>query len=259
LILWGIDKRIKGLSGILMAEDAAKSVRTWLDGQVAYVQLNRPHKANSYTETMLGALAGLVERIGEDENTRMMVVCGTGDRAFCGGADLNEVKRRDYRSALDLMSAKVFARIASLPKVTLAAVNGAAVGGGLELALACDIRIASENARFSLPELTLGLIPAAGGTRRLPKVVGLAKAKEFILGGSVWEAQEALRYGLVSEVVKHEELLSAAQRWGERLAKRDPLALRLAKMALDRESTEGSGYDFESVAQALLYRLRSEQ
>lgn len=245
-----------------MAEDDAKSggdfVRTWLDGQIAYVQLNRPHKANSYTQTMLDALARLVDGIYEDGSARVLVVCGAGNRAFCGGADLNEMKKADYRSALDLKSARIFSRIACLAKVSLAAVNGAAVGGGLELALACDIRIASENARFSFPEPALGLIPAAGGTQRLPRVVGLARAKELILAGGVWEAQDALRYGLVSEVVKHEELFSAAQRWGEQIAKRDPLALRLAKKALDRESVEGVGYDFELLAQALLYRLKSE-
>jgi len=246
-----------------MAEDDAKSsgdlVRTWVDGQVAYVQLNRPYKANSYTQTMLDALGRLVDGICEDGNARVLVVCGAGNRAFCGGADLNEMRKQDYRSALDLKSARVFARIASLPKVTLAAVNGAAVGGGFELALACDIRIASEHARFSFPEPALGLIPAAGGTQRLPWVVGLARAKELILGGGVLEAQAALRYGLVSEVVKHEDLLSAAQRWGEQIARRDPLALRLAKKALDRESAEGVGYDFELLAQALLYRLKSER
>ncbi len=246
-----------------MAADKAKMknelIRTWLNGQVAYVQLNRPDKANSYTEDMLNVLAQSVDGIDEDANVRAVVVCSTGDRAFCGGADLDEMKGRDYLAALDLKSAQVFSRIASLSKITLAAVNGAAVGGGLELALACDIRIASENASFSLPELTMGLIPAAGGTQRLPRVVGLARAKELILGGQVWVASDALRYGLVSEIVKNEDLLTAAQRWGEQIAKRDPLALRLAKKVMDRNYGDARGHDFESVIQALLYQLKLEK
>lgn len=233
-------------------------IRAWLNGQIAYVQLNRPDKANSYTQEMLDKLELLVDGMAEDPKVRVIVVCGTGKRAFCGGADLKEIKGRDYEAALDLKSAEVFTRIASLSKITLAAINGAAVGGGLELALACDIRIASENARFSLPEPTLGLIPAAGGTQRLPRVVGLARAKELILGGKVWEASDAWRYGLVSEVVKNEDLLAAAQRWGEQIAKGDPLALRLAKKVLDRDYLDSMGHDFESVIQALLYELRSE-
>jgi enoyl-CoA hydratase/carnithine racemase len=237
----------------------ADLIRTWLKGQVAYVQLNRPDKGNSYTQEMLDELEISIDGMEEDPSLRVIVVCSTGNRAFCGGADLGEMKGRDYRTALDLKSTKVFSRIASLSKVTLAAINGAAVGGGLELALACDIRIASENARFSLPEPTLGLIPAAGGTQRLPRLVGLARAKELILAGQVWEAEEALRYGLVSEVVKNEDLLAVAQRWGEQIAKGDPLALRLAKKVLDRQDFDGAGHNFESVVQALLYQLKLEK
>jgi enoyl-CoA hydratase len=246
-----------------MDEDGAKLrndlIRSWVNGQVAYVQLNRSDKANSYTQEMLDVLAELVDRMEAEAIVRVIVVCSTGNRAFCGGADLGEMKGRDYRTALDLKSAKVFSRIASLSKVTLAAINGAAVGGGLELALACDIRIASENARFSLPEPTLGLIPAAGGTQRLAKTVGVARAKELILGGQVWEAEAALHYGLVSEVVRVDDLFSAAQRWGEQIAKGDPLALRLAKKVLDRQDVDGPGHNFESVVQALLYQLKLEK
>ncbi len=231
-------------------------IRAWRQGPAGYVQLNRPEKANAYTEPMLEALAAHVGRMATDPEVRVVVICGAGDRAFCAGADLDEVAGRDWRAALSLKSAQVFSGISRCPRVTLAAVNGAATGGGLELALACDIRIAAEDARFSFPETQLGLIPAAGGTQRLPQVVGRARAKELILGGRVWEAGEALRFGLLSEVTVLEELLPRAQRWAERIARRDPAALELAKRAIDLGATDGPGYGFESVVQALLYRLR---
>jgi enoyl-CoA hydratase len=140
--------------------------------------------------------------------------------------------------------------------VTLAAVNGAAVAGGLELALACDIRIAADNACFSFPEPQFGLMPAAGGTQRLAQVVGKARAKELILGGRVWEAEEALRFGLLSEVTDPEELLPRVQEWVQRVADRNPVALQLAKKAIDLDSEAGPGHSFERVAEALLYQLR---
>lgn len=234
-------------------------IRTWRQGPAAYLQLNRLEKANAYNRAMLDALEAHLGRAGDDPEVRVVVLCGAGERAFCGGADLGEMAGKDWRSALYLRSAQVFSRLSGCPRVTLAAVNGAAVGGGLELALACDIRIAAEGARFSFPEPELGLLPAAGGTQRLPQVVGKGRAKELILGGRVWEADEALRAGLVSEVTGPDELLPRAQQWAERIARRDPLALQLAKQAVDLDTPGDAGQRFESVAEALLYQLRSEK
>ena len=233
-------------------------VRAWREGPAGYVQLNRPEKANAYNRPMLDMLAEHVERMTADPDVRVVILCGAGRRAFCAGADLAELAQRDWQSAFTLRSAEVFSSLSRCRRVTLAAVNGAAVGGGLELALACDLRIAAGNARFSFPELEFGLIPAAGGTQRLPEVVGKARAKELILGGRAWEAQEALRFGLVSEVTKPDELLPTAQQWAERIARGNPVALELAKRAIDLDTAGSSPRDFESVAQALLYRLRRE-
>jgi enoyl-CoA hydratase len=233
-------------------------IRAWREGPAAYVRLNRPEKANAYNQAMLEALETFVRRISAAPEVRVVVIAGAGDRAFCAGADLTEVGERDWRSAVNLRSAEVFFQISRCPKVTLAAVNGAAVGGGLELALACDLRIAADNASFSFPEPQLGLIPAAGGTQRLAQVVGKARAKELILGGQVWQAKEALRFGLLSEVTEREELLPKARQWVERIASRNPVALQLAKTAIDLDSLCSPGYSFESVAEALLYQLRLE-
>jgi enoyl-CoA hydratase len=231
------------------------SIRAWRDGPAGYVQLNRPAKANAYTDPMLEALEAHVSRMAADPEVRAVVLCGAGDRAFCAGADLAEMAGRDWRSAFNLKSAEVFSAISRCPRVTLAAINGAAVAGGLELALACDIRIAADSARFSFPETELGLLPAAGGTQRLAQVVGKGRAKELILGGRVWEAKDALHFGLVSEVTNSEDLLPKAQQWAERIAKRNPIALELAKRAVDLDAIGGPGYRFESVAEALLYQL----
>ena len=163
---------------------------------------------------------------------------------------------KDYSDALNLKSSRIFAAIASYPKVTVAAINGAAVAGGLELALACDIRISSEQARFFFPETKLGLIPAAGGTHRLSQVVGIGRAKELILGGRVWLAEDALRFGLVSEVVRPDALLACAQQWGERIGQRDPLALQLAKRAIDFRTSYNLESGVEAVTEALLYQVK---
>lgn len=233
-------------------------IRIWNKGSIAYIQLNRPEKANAYNEAMLDTLAGTLENIATDAHVRVLIISGAGNRSFCAGADIHEIRQRNYADALNLKSAKVFDKVALSPKITLAAINGAAVGGGLELALACDIRIAVENATFFFPETKLGLIPAAGGTRRLPKIVGIPRAKELILGGRVWNANDALRWGLVNEVVQCEDLLAQAQKWGEEIAQRDPVALQLAKKSLDLQSENGLASSFELVSEALLYQLKRE-
>jgi enoyl-CoA hydratase len=139
--------------------------------------------------------------------------------------------------------------------VSIAAVNGFAMGGGCELALACDLRIASENALFGLPETTLGIIPAAGGTQRLPRVVGLGRAKEMILTAAKWDAQKALAAGLVSDVVPEAQLMTAARAMADRVLALGPIAIRLAKQALNASATMPlpGGLAFESLVQAITY------
>jgi len=235
------------------------SVRSWRQDPVGYVQLNRPEKANAYTQPMLESLRENAARLDADLETRVVVITGAGDRVVCAGADLTEVAARDWRAAMNLKSAEVFSFISRCRTVTLAAVNGVAAGGGLELALACDLRIAADNARFSFPELELGLIPAAGGTQRLQRAVGTARAKELILGGLVWDAADALRNGLVSQVTAPDQLLPTVQQWGQRIAARGQAALALAKAAIDATDERSAGYALERVAQALLYQLRLDE
>jgi enoyl-CoA hydratase len=239
-----------------MSEDL---IRSRLDGPVGHLQLHRPEKANAYNRALLLGLRQALASWWDDDAVRVIVISGAGERAFCGGADLDEIARADHRAALDMLSAQVFGELAAYPKVTIAAINGAAVAGGLELALACDLRLAADQAWFSLPEPLLGLIPSAGGTQRLPQTVGLARARELILGGRVWSAEEALRHGLVSEVVEASRLGERAQAWALEIARRDPLALRLAKEALAAQAPGAHGFRLEAFAEALLYRLRQEK
>lgn len=231
-------------------------VRIWNKGYIAFIQLNRPEKANAYNEAMLDILAGILENMETDVQVRVLIISGAGNRSFCAGADLDETRQRNYADGLNLKSAKVFDKIALFSKITIAAINGSAAGGGLELVLACDIRIAVEDATFCFPETKLGLIPAAGGTRRLPRIVGIPRAKELILGGRVWNAKDALRWGLVNKVVQCEDLLAQAHKWGEEIAQRDPVALQLAKKSLDTQLQDGLASGFELVSEALLYQLK---
>jgi len=236
---------------------AHERLRHWQQGPVAFLELCRPEKANAYTASMLQAFGAFLDRAEGLAEVRVLVVCGSGDRAFCAGADLREMRSVRGEDALNLRSAALFRRIERYPKVCIAAINGAAVAGGLELALACDLRIATESARFALPEPRLGLIPAAGGIRRLVDTVGKGRAQEMILGGREWTAQEALQLGLVSEVLPRDALLGRALQWGEAVAEREGLALTLAKRVMAQVPTAID--ELSVLAEALLYEKRIAQ
>src|SRR5262249_19370839 len=163
--------------------------------------------------------------------------------------------------ALASINSRLMTAVESHEAVSIAAVNGAALGGGCELALACDLRLAAEGAVFGLPEPTLGIIPGAGGTQRLPRIVGLGRAKEMILTGARWSAARALEVGLVSEVVPASELLAAARRMAERVLSLGPLAVRLAKAALNASAQMplAAGLVFESTAQAITFESHDKE
>lgn len=210
---------------------------------VTTILLDRPGKAHAYHEKMLVALETNLDRL----DTPVLVIGSTGERAFCGGADLDVVKGVDPLSALDLLSQRVFDRIARSPVISVAAVQGAAIGGGCELALACDVRVVGPRARFALPETSLGFVPAAGGCTRLPRLIGTARAKQMILCGWSIDADKAVNWGLAAE--KSDDPLARAQAIAHGLADRDPVALRLAKALID--GVDGLGA--ERVTEALLY------
>jgi len=230
-----------------------------VNGAMALITLARARQANAYTQGMLAEIERLVECAEADTSVRAIVFTGEGERAFSAGADRHEIASRDWRSVLSLKSAKVFERIRTSRKMTIAAINGVAVGGGLELALSCDLRIAVAGARFWLPEPEFGLIPAAAATKLLPKTVGALRARDLVLGGAQWTAADALAAGLLSEVAPDDGLMDCVRKWVERIVRRDSDALLLAKQALELSSTGADSTQFDLLAQALLVHLQANR
>jgi enoyl-CoA hydratase/carnithine racemase len=202
---------------------------------VARVTLDRPAAANALSMELVGALGHVFARVKADETARVVIITGAGEKAFCAGADLKErrtMSLEETRSFLRLLNATVDG-VAACSRPVIAAINGAAFGGGLELALACDFRIAAETAEMGLVETRLGIIPGAGGTQRLARVAGLSVAKELILTGRRIGAARAKELGIVSSVVPGAELAAAADRLAAELAGAGPLAVAQAKRAID--------------------------
>jgi enoyl-CoA hydratase len=206
------------------------------DEGIAWITLNRPEALNTFNTRMRDDLYEVLSAIRDDAEVRVGVFIGSGEKAFCAGADLKEfltapspVKARKVRFERD-----VWGLFLSIPQPLIAAVHGYVLGSGIEMALCCDIRIAAEDARFGLPEVGLGIIPAAGGTQTLPRTVGRGKALEMLLTSRWIDAQEACQIQLVNRVVPREQLLETAMAMAEKIASYDPLAVRYAKQALVR-------------------------
>jgi enoyl-CoA hydratase len=221
---------------------------------ITELTINRPEARNAIDRDTVREIREALDAIRRDANSRVLIVTGAGEKVFVSGADVRTLLARTTRDVLDAANNLLFREIEELPIPTLAAVNGFALGGGLELALACDIRIASENAKMGLPETGLGILPGAGGTQRLWRIVGMGIAREMILAGTIFDAQAALRVGLVNRVVPAAELMNATRELAGAIAKRAPVATRLAKMSLNAAASVAAGFgmDFEIVAQAVL-------
>lgn len=222
---------------------------------IGLLTINRPEKLNAISNELISELKKLLDEIENDGELRVLIITGAGDKAFVAGADIKELVDRDARLGRRISKERqeVFSRIENLPVPVIAAVNGYALGGGLELALACSIRICSEKAQFGAPEVKLGIIPGDGGTQRLPRLVGLGRAMEMILTGDFIDAQEAYRIGLVNKVLPQEELMDKAMELAKKIASRPPLAVRFAKEAVNRsqEGDAASGFALESYLHAL--------
>ncbi len=224
------------------------------DGPVATLTVNRPDVRNALDTATVDAFHGALDEVRKARSV-VLIVTGAGDKAFVSGADVRAIRERRRDDALASINSRLMSAIEAHDAVSIAAVNGYALGGGCELALACDLRIAAENAVFGLPEPSLGIIPGAGGTQRLPRIVGLGRAKEMILTGARWEARRALEVGLVSEVVPGPELPQAARAMAARVVALGPLAVRLAKSVLNasQQMPLAAGLVLESTAQAITF------
>lgn len=226
---------------------------------IAHVTLNRPKNLNVYNIQMRDDLYQVLGAIRDDPDIRVGIFKGAGDKAFCAGADLTEfltapppVKARQVRFQRD-----VWSLFLNLPQPLIAAVQGYALGSGVEIALCCDIRIGSEDVRFRLPEVGLGIIPAAGGTQTLPRIVGRSRALEILLTNRWVDAEEACRIGLINQVVPREVLLERAEELAGKIASHDPRAVRSAKQAVIKglDMTLSQGLDLEK---RLAWGLRAE-
>lgn len=206
------------------------------DGAIATLTVNRPKALNALDALTFDEIEAAVAEVGRDAAIRVLIVTGAGEKAFVAGADIPSI--RALESANDgavtaRRGQEVFDGIERLEKPVIAAVNGFALGGGLELALSCDIRIASETAKMGLPEINLGLLPGYGGSQRLPRAVGKSMAKKMMFTGDMVDAAEAFRIGLADEVVPADGLMDAAKKLAAKLAAKAPIALGLAKRAVN--------------------------
>ncbi|HJQ83816.1 MAG TPA: enoyl-CoA hydratase-related protein [Candidatus Binatia bacterium] len=235
-----------------MAEPAFTSLRLTREGAVATLTVDRPRQLNALDAPTLREIARAVREIRRDEEVRALVVTGAGEKAFSAGADIAAMKAMAPGDGHDYsrLGHEVLARLEALPIPVVAALNGVALGGGLELALACDLIVASERARVGQPEINLGLVPGFGGTQRLVRRVGLGRARELIYLGHAIGADEALRIGLVDRVAPPERLADEAARLAADLAAKAPLALAQAKrataVAADADLATGCRYEIEA-------------
>lgn len=221
-------------------------VREERDGALLVLTLDRPEKRNALSARLRRELIDALARDSRDTATRVVVLRGEGGKAFAAGADVEELAARsDAEQAAFLQPPNVYTAVSTHPKPVLAAVNGHALGAGLELAMACDLRIAAPAAKLGAPEVALGIIPGGGGTQRLPRLVGLGRASRMVLTGEAIDAATALAWGLVDEVA--DDPVARAKELGLAMAQRSPLALRLAKEALraSQESTLSTGLERE--------------
>jgi len=236
---------------------STKNILTHIEGRVGVAQLNRPAALNALNRELMSELMDAVENFALDANVGCIIITGN-EKAFAAGADIKEMVNASPAMMLDNPFIEQWDRLRKVSKPVIAAVSGFALGGGCELAMACDMIVASESAKFGQPEINLGVIPGAGGTQRLTLAVGKALAMEMVLNGRFISAQEALRFGLVNRVVPDEVYLEEAIKLAAELANRAPIALRVAKEAVNAafEMPLQSGLEHE---RRLFYMLFSTE
>ena len=225
------------------------------EGQIAIITVNREKVLNALSFQTVGELGQVFAEAARDDDVSVLIVTGAGEKSFVAGADISEINTKDSQTgeAMALRGQKTLRRLETMGKPSIAAINGFALGGGCELAMACTIRIAAENARFGQPEVNLGVIPGFGGTQRLPRIVGPGIATDLILTGRAIDAGEALRIGLVSQVVPQAELMDRARKIASTILKKGPVAIRASMEAIDHGMN--MGFDDACRLEASLFGL----
>ena len=221
---------------------------------IAQVTINRPKALNALNSQTITELQQVFNALEQDSSVEVIILTGSGEKSFVAGADISQMQEMNALEARDFarMGQGMLKVIENHSKPVIAAVNGFALGGGCELAMACDIRLASDNAKFGQPEVNLGVIPGFAGTQRLSRLIGKGRAKELVFTGDTIDASEAYRLGLVNKVVSQEQLLEAARKMAAKIAGKGPVAIRLSKEAIDKgldmDLDRASAYEAELFA-----------
>ncbi len=231
------------------------NIRVDVSESIATLTIDRVSVRNALNLETVDECHAALKMLAARDDCGVLIVTGAGESSFVSGADINDIQKRTRDDGLAALNSSLFAAVERFPRPTIAAINGFALGGGCELALACDIRVAADTAKFGQPELGLGIIPGAGGTQRLPRVVGMGWAKHLILSGEIIDAKQALEIGLVTAIMPAGQLQVRARELAKRILRQGPLAARLAKLALNAAARVDldSGLLIETLAQAICF------
>jgi len=212
-----------------------KNLLFTVEGGVATITFNRPKALNAMNSETMGELLEALNQCKKDDSIKAIILTGSGDKAFVAGADISEMQNLRPKEALAFMELghETLRALETLPKPSIAAINGFALGGGMEISMACDMRFASETARFGQPEILIGLIPGWGGTQRISRLVGLGRAKELVMGGGQMDAKRAYEIGLVNQLFPADQLLDTTKKFAKRLAGMPGFAIKMAKHAMN--------------------------
>jgi enoyl-CoA hydratase len=237
------------------------NIRVDVSESIATLTIDRAAVKNALNLETVQECHRALDDLAANPEVGVLVVTGAGETSFVSGADINDIRARGLADGLAAINSSLFARVDAFPRPTIAAINGYALGGGCELALACDIRVAADTAKFGQPELGLGIIPGAGATQRLPRIVGLGWAKHLVLTGDIIDAKQALEIGLVTAIMPAAQLQVRARELARRVLRQGPLAARLAKIALNASARVDldSGLLIETLAQAICYDSEDKQ
>ena len=232
-----------------------ETLTTRVQDRIGLITIDREEKRNALSATVLTEIGQVLTEWETNDDVAAILFTGAGEKAFIAGADITQLAHYNVVHGLAAQMQRLYDRIEDYPKPTMAAINGVAMGGGLELAMACDIRIAADHAKVGLPETRLGVIPGAGGTQRLTRLVGPGRALDMIMTSRIIDAPTAERFGLVTEVVAAGELLTSANSMLAGVLQKGPMAIRLARMVVKQgaEADQKTGLMLETLAQSLLY------
>lgn len=232
-----------------------ENILVYKDGAIGVIKINRPEVRNALDAKTLNEIDQALNQWEAHDGVKVIAITGEGGKSFAAGADIRQLKQKTIIDPLLPGMSTIFQKIENSSKVTIAAINGYALGGGCELALACDLRIAAEQAKLGLPELNLSIIPGAGGTQRLARIIGKGRALDMILTGEIISAQKAEAIGLVSSVVPMEDLWETVSNKALQIMQKGPLAVRLAKLVVNQgiDSDINTALLLEKLAQSILF------